>query len=378
MASPIQNVVGVLGFLIAGLGTATPVQAQYFPLWRANPYMPAIPLGGFSSPWGSFQYGQAQSLSLYKVLPTGQTMNFSFSSYSAGLPLWNNSFVQPIYLGGSSGLSGGFTTNRTYNPTLARIQNEIGIAQKQMASLPKSREDNRDELARWASERTRDTGDNDPLKAVDAAMINPAVEEILNGQILNEIAARIQKLEKAGKRASSSLCPPEMMAVLVFDGGPAADTANAFRKTEPSYPELLASPMFLDQRKGLTEAFSAVATLVHAGKKPELALINQLEAAAKKAHDEADLLVKSASIEQSAAVARFFNELESGCRYLKTHPVGVVGPKWLTTGSTVQELVQHMAKYELRFGPVQAGEESAYFSLHRGLLGYYASLSQAK
>jgi hypothetical protein len=37
-----------------------------------------------------------------------------------------------------------------------------------------------------------------------------------------------------------------------------------------------------------------------------------------------------------------------------------------------------MAKYELRFGPVQAGEESAYFSLHRGLLGYYASLSQAK
>ena len=37
-----------------------------------------------------------------------------------------------------------------------------------------------------------------------------------------------------------------------------------------------------------------------------------------------------------------------------------------------------MDKFKLSFGPASAGDEDVYYSLHRGLVGYYAALAQAK
>jgi hypothetical protein len=41
-------------------------------------------------------------------------------------------------------------------------------------------------------------------------------------------------------------------------------------------------------------------------------------------------------------------------------------------------VVKHLGKYGMTFGPARTGDDAAYFSVHRGLLAYYAGLLQAK
>jgi len=66
-------------------------------------------------------------------------------------------------------------------------------------------------------------------------------------------------------------------------------------------------------------------------------------------------------------------------KYLKqADSAGVLGTKWNTVGVNVSDLVKHLHKYQVRFGRVSNGDDAAYGSLHRGLLAYYAALSQAK
>jgi len=49
-----------------------------------------------------------------------------------------------------------------------------------------------------------------------------------------------------------------------------------------------------------------------------------------------------------------------------------VTPKeWSSVGVSVPDLVKHMEKFKLRFGPAVPGDEAAYTALHRGLTALY-------
>ena len=56
----------------------------------------------------------------------------------------------------------------------------------------------------------------------------------------------------------------------------------------------------------------------------------------------------------------------------------LVNPKWTTEGTNVADLVKHMTKHKLQFGPLDKGGEEAYLALHRGLASYLFALSQAQ
>jgi|GEM_PF-1882676 len=362
----------------AFFGISQSAQAQYRYGYFA-PFIPNIPLGGFRSPYGSFYFGQAYNLNLYKVLPNGQYYNFNYSYYQSGLPLFNN-FVAPVYLGGYSGMNGGFGTSyNSYNPGLARSINNLHLAQQQMPELRARNNRGNEEVDRWATERMKPETPDDIAKSVDINLINPSNGDILNGRILNELAARIMKREKEGKRASSALCPPELMDKIVFAGGGSADAANVLRRDELAFPASLKFPQFEDSRKDLAQTATPVLAAVHDNKKVEPRDSEKLLLAAMTAHDLSSKFMKDAPIVQASEVARFFNALESASKYLKApESVGIIGTKWSTTGSNVSELVNHMSKYKLRFGHVPEGEESAYYSLHRAMLSYYAALSPDK
>ncbi len=362
----------------AFVGFSDSAQAQYR-YGYFSPYMPNIPVGGFTSPYGSFYYGQAYNINLYRILPTGQRFSFSYSYYQAGLPLYNN-FVAPVYLGGYSGISGGFSSAyNSYNPGLARNVNNLRLAQQQMPELRAQTGQGKEAVDLWAMERMKSGTPDDIEKSVDINLINPSNTDILNGRILNELAARIMKREKEGKRASSALCPPELMDKIVFAGGASADAANALRRNELTFPKYLRTPQFEDSRKDLAETAAPVLAAVHESKKVEPRDSEKLLLAAMTAHDLSSKFTEDAPIAQASEVARFFNALESASKYLKApESVGIIGAKWATTGSNVSELVNHMSKYKLRFGHVPEGEESAYYSLHRAMLSYYAALSPDK
>jgi len=367
--------------LLVILGSSGIASAQYYPTWRPSPYMPAIPLGGFYSPWGSFYFGQAQALSATRVFPNGQVLSFNYSYYNAGLPLLNNYLVNPVYRNIGGGTYGGFNsvTSGASNPGLARMQQDIGQAQRIVNQLGANAGKSGDNLDRWIDERTTPEPQANPMKAIDLALINPPEEEILSGKALNELAARIADLEKHGKKASAGLCPPDLMNKIVFAGGPAADTANALRNAAPSFPEVLVQPRFASLRTDLTEAYTPVASVVLTVKKVDAASADKLAAAVKKARDAAAPGLADASVADATSVANFFNQLEVAAKFVREPAaIGVVGPKWATVGSNVAELLQHLAKYQIRFGRVSSGDEATYFSLHRGLLAYYAALSQAK
>src|SRR5262249_61354914 len=77
------------------------------------------------------------------------------------------------------------------------------------------------------------------------------------------------------------------------------------------------------------------------------------------------------------AARRFLNHLDAAAKVLKDpKSAGLVNPKWETEGTSVSDLVKHMSKYKLQFGPVTRGNEEAYIAVHQGLSGYLFALQQ--
>ena len=58
--------------------------------------------------------------------------------------------------------------------------------------------------------------------------------------------------------------------------------------------------------------------------------------------------------------------------------VGLIDPKWAAEGLTVADLVKHMARRKLLFGPAPSGDEEAYMTMHRNLVTYLFVLTQPK
>jgi hypothetical protein len=214
---------------------------------------------------------------------------------------------------------------------------------------------------------------------LDPSLIQPSDESILNGDVLNELRALIGDRERAGKKAEPGLCAPELILKIVFEGGSAAEAANQFRHTELSFPPALQVMAFADLRSGLEAAYAPVAAAASAGKRVVAADAERLMKEIAKARKASGDLVKEACVDDATSVCRFFNRLESATKFIaEPAAAGVAGVKWSSVGITVEELLKHMAKYHLKFGKVAEGDEAAYYSLHRGLLAYYAGLSQTK
>src|SRR5262249_20422392 len=76
---------------------------------------------------------------------------------------------------------------------------------------------------------------------------------------------------------------------------------------------------------------------------------------------------------------RFLNEIDDTIRVLQDPNVGnYVTQKWAAKGNNVAQLVQQMSGQGLKFAPAVSGDESAYVSVHRAMVAYYAGPEVAK
>jgi hypothetical protein len=276
-------------------------------------------------------------------------------------------------------LSGGFGSG---GKVADQQRSAIASAQRN-AKWDKGATETTPDFDRWLKEAATRRESPDPKAAkgpaLDAAMVDPPEEAILSGEALNQLATHIRELEKQGKKANAGLLAPELTTKIVFAGGAAADAANLYRDTTLRYPVSLQGVQYEPMRKDLDKAFAPVAKEAHAGKKTPADDVDRLLKALDKGYESTRQSVADASFDEAVAMSDFFARLQSATKYLKdAKSTGVAGAEWSVLGATVAEVVRHETKYGLRFGPVKSGDEAAYYSLHRGLLAYYAALLQAK
>ncbi len=360
-------------FLGGLLAVSTPASAQFGPSARFNyqfglasqmPYNLWLP--GLPQVPGRFVY---QGYTLSGVGGNGPyTINYgTFRNPAVGGYSSGPGYYQQETLGFGSSSSG--------SARLADQQRSAIAAAQRAATTEKPKAPNAEDWLRDAAKR-RDNPEVAAI-AVKAELIDPPLETILNGSVLNDLAGLIRNLEKTKSKAQPGLCAPELLLKLNFEGGAASSALHFFRNPELVYPECLRGNDSASVRKDLNAAFEAVAKEAGAGKQVPLAEVEKLIAAIRKAHDDADGLMKDAPVGQARELCEFFSHLDDAAKYLKSaESVGVAGAKWASLGGTVSDLSQHLAKYKIRIGPCPSGDEAAYYSLHRGLLAYYAGLLQ--
>ena len=378
--SIVRSIIGVALALVAWLGDGSTAQAQYgyYNNYNYN-YQPAYPtpfhfysyqyysLGVVSNTGVPYQVYQYQSN--YGPYPTLSPFN-NYSAYSNP-----GSYSSPGSMSGGYGASYEATT-----PEFARQRSALKSAQDSVKYKTATDTGTKNDLEMWLSDQsTRRDANNPKQPAVDIGLINPNDEQLLSGLSLNELSARILGLEAKGKKAAAGLCPPELVDKIAFVGGPSAEALNMFHAAKLNYPEILNLPDFDMLVEAFDKAYAPVVATLHAGKKVPVADLERLQTVIDKGKPITEPMLKSAPIRDAKALLAFYAALETGLKYLKLpESLGIIGGKWNTIGVNVSELVKHLHKYQIRFGRATAGDDAAYGSLHRGLLAYYAALSQAK
>ena len=364
--------------VVASAGVAP---AQYFTFNRSQQFYFAY----MRSPLGGFYFNTYQSYNFsYSAVANGRYVSFSQSFAWNGPPVWNPTyFIAPVYtnpydslLSGGSGSYGSYA----YNPIVDQQRANILRAQRMPDwDTNSSMSGKKDDFDNWQAAQADRGVDPVAGPVIDPNLIDAPAEAILSGKTLNELAALCLDQEKKGRKAESGLCPPDLLEKVVFEGGGTAAALNLFRQSKPPYPAVTVVPETEKLRAAIDAPFAEISKALTAAKRPNLAAVDKFDAGIRAARAALAERMKDASFAHESVVNDFLNQLElagKGARDPATPSAFV--PAWQTTGATVAELIRHMAKFKLRFAHAPEGGEPAYFSLHRGLLAYYARLTPVK
>jgi hypothetical protein len=217
----------------------------------------------------------------------------------------------------------------------------------------------------------------DPLQA---AVVAPEPDKIVSGDALNDILREVMRVEAKGAKGPSAFIPPLLLEDIRFAGAPAADLLNLVRLGDHlRFPPGLDAVPLTEPRLALDRDFAAVAAVVQTGKSPEAAKVAKLGDSFQKFQDPAAVAIKELPFEEAAAARRFLNRVANAIKALKGGAAtGLIDPKWSGEGLTVADLVRHMTKHKLLFGPAPRGRDEAYATMHRNLVTYLFVLNQSK
>jgi hypothetical protein len=204
-------------------------------------------------------------------------------------------------------------------------------------------------------------------------------EGVAVGEALNGVLEDIVRAQSKGASGPSAYIPPLLLKDMRFAGSPAADLLNFTRQSGLAFPAALDTPLLADQRNELTKEFAGAAEIVRTGKAPDAARAARVEAAFRSLEEASAPVLKDLPADTAADAKRFLGQLGNAIQALKGGAAnGLVNPNWVLEGLTGAELVKHMTKYKLQFGPAPRGAEEAYGSMHDNLSAYLYMLNQPK
>jgi hypothetical protein len=219
-----------------------------------------------------------------------------------------------------------------------------------------------------------------PPDALRKVLAPPKPADIVSGDGLNELLREIQRLEAKGAKGPSAYIPSLLLDDMRFAGSPGADLLNLARRADDlEFPAAFNELALVNLRADLAKDFAAVAVAVQAGKAPDAAKLTRLETTFQKVQDAAGPVIKDLPFEEATATRRFLNRMASAIRGMKGNtPVGLIDPKWAAEGLTVADLVKHMTRHKLLFGPAPRGSEESYVTMYRNFATYLFTLAQPK
>jgi len=222
-----------------------------------------------------------------------------------------------------------------------------------------------------------------PVGEVGEALTPAAAADIASGEALNKVVREIVRAEekvKKGTKTPSAYIPPRLLHSVRFDGSPSADLLNLARRTPLELPSAFGAAALAAPREELTKAFGEVVETLRGGKDLGPAHVARLEIARQNLENAAAPGLKELPPADAADARRFLDRMAGAIAALKTGNgslKGLVDPNWDAEGLTGADLVRHMSKYKLQFGPVPRGEEEAYETVYKNLTAYLFVLTQA-
>jgi hypothetical protein len=225
------------------------------------------------------------------------------------------------------------------------------------------------------------SGNPNPPEALQQALAATTEAEVASGEALNHILTAIVAAEpKTGKAPPSAFLPPNLMSEVRFGGSPAGEALNLLRSAgKLEFPAAFDVPALRDTRDVIDRDFAAAAAPVLAGKPADPLKTAKLAATVQAAKQRLTPVLRDQPFHEAAYARRFISQLEAAVKALReAGSSALVNPKWGTEGTNVADLVRHMTKHKLLFGPVEKGKEDAYLALHRALATYLFALTQAQ
>ena len=268
----------------------------------------------------------------------------------------------------------------------ARVQRDFAKAQRDAAELWGNPEAVKRMISdQWAYEKIGlapavPGAGKAPADALAASLRATTEAEVASGEALNHILAAIVTAEAKGAKGVSAFLPPQVLDEVRF-AGPAGETLNLLRQSRRlPFPDAFDDPALRELRAAVERDFAAVAAPILAGKPPEAAKLAALEASLAKLEAAAAPIMRDRSFQEAIAARRFLNQFaSSGTDSQRRRRDRPRQPRpGRTEGTNVANLVKHMTKYKIQFGPAREGNEPSYLALHRSLSTYLFVLSQPK
>jgi len=281
------------------------------------------------------------------------------------------------------GQNGAYTTGSpsTRSDLLIAAQREVMRAQRE-AALPSARDQlsGQSNSAKGAVHATPDTGPQGPPDALRKALAASTPADVASGEALNEVLKEITRVDTKGANVPSGYVPSLLLEDMRFTGSPAADLLNFTRKAGSlPFPSAFDDPALAGLRKELERDFALAAGPVQAGKAPEGAKLTRLEFTFQRVQDAAGPVIKNLPFEEATAARQFLNRMAGAIKAMKGNTaVGLIDSKWAAQGLSTADLVRHMNRHKLQFGPAPSGNEESYMTMHRNLVTYLFVLTQPK
>lgn len=254
------------------------------------------------------------------------------------------------------------------------------------ARLNRSRDAAKDAIFdQWAYERLGVFGGAPAVKVgVDQseelakALAGGDEEAIASGDHLNHILVAVVAAEAKGGKGNGAHLGPEVLDAVRFSGSPAADAVSLVREAgRLPFPAAFDSPKLKDARNQLDADFAAAVAPLRDGKSADAARLAKVGLALQRMQEAATPVLRELPFEESTAGRRFLNRFEKALPVLRgAAAAGLVSPTWAAEGTSPAELVRHMHKHKLLFGPADEGGTDAYLALHRALANYLVAITQ--
>jgi hypothetical protein len=342
------NTFRVTAAAVAVSAFGSPATAQYLP---SPPGIPVRPYTFFAGQAVAANMGQVYNVGFYRTTPFGNPYTYLPAS--------------------------------TYGPYYANRARAMKAARKQFAE-PEAKQDHKD-AAPAANPRTVEIrADRNGVAnfeglptAFKTAVLNPTDATIQSGAALNDILSTVVDLGKRGVQAPGPYLAPELMTTLRFSGNANGDLANWARAGEIEFPPPFQSKDYATPRSWLKHDFAVAAQALTAGKTPDSAIAQGLATAGKTIRRTFDAAKATMPPAEVKAAEQFLARFDAAVGVVRAPATaGLVVADWPTVGTGVAELAEHMARYQLHFGPCPAGQDAAYKSLHQAFAAYATAMTE--